>query len=72
MLEKNLSKNSKTYISILYALTEVEKTILVERFGAKKSMKEVGEILSLSDVRVKEIEDNAVEKIEKMLDYALI
>lgn len=72
MLEKNIPKEAKTYIEILHALTEQEKTILVERFGNKKSMKEVGEMLSLSDVRVKEIEDAAVEKIEKELNYSLI
>ena len=69
MLDSKIPKNVKSVINFISELEDREKTILVERFVKKKSMREVAKRLGITDTRVNQIEDRLVETLKECFNY---
>ena len=65
MREKKLNPHIVGLIETLDELSERERGILIIRFVAKRSLQETGKLYRISDERVRELEEQALRKIEK-------
>jgi DNA-directed RNA polymerase sigma subunit (sigma70/sigma32) len=69
MIKKNLTNNQKAFLELLDTLTIDEKIILSQRFIGHKTLNEVAKEFSITGAAIKQKEDIALDKIEKVFDY---
>jgi RNA polymerase sigma factor (sigma-70 family) len=69
MHQNNLSENARAFINILGGMSEQDKTILIDRFFKKRTLKSVSQKIGMSEVRVQQIEDKLIDKIDQIFNY---